>query len=696
MQQPPANRPERPRITTLAALFTALLAAPAFSQLQPPQTRTRPVTDTLHGVAVTDPYRWLEGRNTDPDRMGITTPEVADWSRLQNDHTRAVLDAVPARGELEARLRELMQTPSISTPIPRGDTYFFSRREGDQPQPVVFARQGLEGPDRVLLDPNALSPDGLTTISWINPNHDGSLLAFGMYQAGDENPVLHVLDTATGSWLAEEIPGKVGGCQWVPGSTATTGGFYYRRLRDLTDPYSNTTKFHRMGTHHSQDTVLFQQNTEGPLATTWGPAGTVDRDARWMIKSYWTGTSAADLWSIDLTRFSRTGEWVETPLLPNANGRSTARVVGDTAIIHTTHDHPAGAVFAVDLLATTTAWTPIIPERDDAVLHSISVGRGVIAARYLKDASTRIELFTLSGEPLGKLPLPGIGTASIAAHQDRDEAFLTFSSFNTPRTIYRVNLKDLAATPDSDRTPDDLAVWKRTDVPVDPDLVTVTQVRYPSKDGTPISMFIVAPKGVSLDGNNPVMLDGYGGFKVSKTPRFDATLFPWFEAGGVYALANLRGGGEYGAQWHRAGTLENKQNVFDDFIAAAEYLIDAGYTNPQRLGIHGRSNGGLLTGACAVQRPDLFAAAYVGVPLLDMLRYQSFLMARFWVPEYGTAENPDHLDHLLAYSPYHNVNPGTDYPAMLITAGENDTRVHPMHARKFAARVQAATTAPPA
>jgi prolyl oligopeptidase len=329
-------------------------------------------------------------------------------------------------------------------------------------------------------------------------------------------------------------------------------------------------------------------------------------------------------------------------------------------------------------------WKDIVPESPKLVIEGTSFARGIVAVQYMENASSRVALFDTNGSPLGDLELPGIGTAGLSTRDDRTEAFLTYTSFNEPSSIYRV---DLAG--------DTRELWARPDVPVDPSLVEVKQVWYPSKDGTLVSMFIVHKKGLPLNGDNPTILYGYGGFDISVTPTFSSTLFPWFENGGVYAVANLRGGGEYGSAWHEAGMLENKQNVFDDCIAAAEYLIEQKYTNPNRLGVAGGSNGGLLTGAMITQRPDLFAAVECHVPLLDMLRYQNFLMARFWVPEYGSSEDPEQFKTLAAYSPYQQIRPGVEYPAMLLTAGENDTRVHAMHARKMAAKLQAATASSP-
>ena len=675
----------------LSALVAALVGAPA-AIAQPPETTRDPVTEELHGDEIVDPYRWLEGNNTDPEQMGTLTDEIVAWTKEQNAYTRSVLDNLQGRKALEDRLRELMEVPAIGAPRAYGSRYFYSRREGAQPQAVHYVRDGLDGEERVLLDPQAIDPSGLTTVSWTAPNPDGTLMAFGMYAEGDENSTLYVMDVGSGEWLAEEIPGKVNFSNWLPDSS----GFFYERLEDIDDAYSSVMKFHELGTHHRQDEVLFRQKdldffyggmdkSESELealATTWGPFGFPSDDANWIGVGYWTGTAGLDLWIADLARWSRTGELDLVPAVTGKKGRiGGSRFIGDHLYLQHSFGAPNGTVSRIDLTDPAFEnWETIVPQSEDQVIDGVSFARGVIAVEYMNDAKTRIARFDYDGEPMNDLTLPGIGSGSITAAEDRTEAFLSFSSYDMPRSIYRVDL----ASDKSD-------LWARPDVPVDPSKIEVKQVWYDSKDGTPVSMFIVHEKGLELDGGNPTILYGYGGFDISLTPRFSATLYPWFENGGVYAVANLRGGGEYGSAWHEAGMLKNKQNVFDDFIAAGEWLINNGYTNAGQLGIAGGSNGGLLTGAAVVQRPDLFSAAISAVPLLDMLRFEQFLMARYWVPEYGSAQNPEQYGFLKAYSPYQNVKPGTPYPAVLFTAGENDTRVHPMHARKMAARMQHAT-----
>ncbi|MEM8758115.1 MAG: prolyl oligopeptidase family serine peptidase [Planctomycetota bacterium] len=680
---------------TRLSVTLLLVATPSLGQPgDPPATEMKPSEQVFHDFRFVDNYEWLEGPET-----GVTD-EIAEWSEAQNAYTREFLDTIKGRAELESRLRELMEVPSVSSPAVYGDRYFYSRREGDQPQPVIYMREGADGDERVLLDPATIDESGLTTVSFYAPNPDGSLMAFGTYYAGDENTTAYVMNVDTGEWLADVVPGKVSFDEWAPDGS----GFFYNALEDTDDAYSGVYRFHKLGTHPKQDKTLFRQRDIAffygdknydeskleSLKTTWGPFGSASDDGRWLLVGYWTGTSGLDLWVADLDNWRRTGELDIEPMAIGQSGRvGSSDFDGDVLRMTTSIGAPNSRVVEVDLHDPSMEnWTDLVPESDELVIRGVSFARGMLAVNYMQNASSRIALYTNSGEPLGDLDLPGIGSAGLAAFDDRTEAYLTYTSYNEPRSIYRV---DLAAR-DSNFARE---LWDRPDIPVDPSMVEVKQVWFPSKDGTEVSMFIVHKKGLSLNGDNPTILYGYGGFNISITPSFSSTMFPWFEAGGVYAVPNLRGGGEYGAAWHKAGMLDKKQNVFDDFIAAGEWLIDNGYTNPDRLGIAGGSNGGLLTGAAMTQRPDLFAAVEIHVPLLDMLRYQDFLMARFWVPEYGSAEDPEQLDYLAAYSPYHNIEAGVEYPATFLTAGENDTRVHAMHARKMAAALQAATASSP-
>jgi prolyl oligopeptidase len=649
-----------------------------------PQTEKRPVKETLHGVEIIDNYRWLEGDNSDPKQMGKVNDEVGKWTDAQNAYTRSILDNLPGRSELESKIRPLMEIGSVSTPRMRGNKYFYSRREGTQSQSILYVREGYKGADKLLIDPTKIAADGLTTLAGSWPSHDGKLLAYGTYRSGDENTTVYIMDVDTGKMLPDVVPGKVQSVEWMPDAS----GFFYRNLSDVKNPYSGQIMFHKLGTPVTEDKLLFRQYTpeeNKKLATTWGPSGNVDTNCKWMVLTYWTGTSSNDIWIVNLDHWRKTGEFKQVEISVGADATFAGNVVDDVLYVQTNHNAPNYKVIAIDPNKPDKAnWKDLIPEKSDAVLQSFSVAKGVIVADYMAKAMTKIELLDLSGKLISQLKLPqDVGSGGVATEEDRTEAYLSFTSYNYPPSIFKVDLAKPDAQPE---------LWERPAVPVDPTIAEVKQATYISKDGTPVTMFIVHKKGLKLDGTNPTILNGYGGFNISMQPGFSATIFPWIEAGGIYAVPNLRGGGEYGKNWHEAGMLGRKQNVFDDMISAAEFLVREKYTNPQKLATTGGSNGGLLMGAMMTQRPDLFKAIICAVPLLDMVRYQDFLMARYWVPEYGDAvANKEHFQWIHAYSPYHRIKQGTKYPAILFTAGENDTRVHPLHARKMAAAMQAAT-----
>ena len=671
----------------LATLALPLLAA------APPPSEVQPVREVLHGVEVVDPYRWLEGSAAPemPQPDPQLDARVGAWTDAQNAWSRAVLDNLPGRKELEARVQALNAKGGFrGAPAVRGQRFFFFQQEAEQRQGVLVTSEG-DGPARPLVDPNRLDESGLTTIAWFDPSPDGKLVAFGIYRAGSENATLHLIETASGKWLPEEIRNKVREVDWLPDGS----GFVYNNLEDVQDPYSRRIRFHRVGSDPAQDKVLLEQPKEGPAASTWGPFGHLSQDGRWLLLGQWTGSNSNDLWVVDFQQWLKTGAAAPPMPRPIFVGkaaqaglpdvyRDTDPVAGDTFYMSTSLDAPNRRVVAVDLKDPDPArWREVIPERK-AALVSISQVGDLLAATYVQDASTRIELFGLDGKSRGPLPLPGIGSAELSGGPESPIAWLSYASFNEPPGVYRMDVRT-----------GERKVWWRQEVPFDPSTLEVKQVWYPSKDGTRVSMFVVHRKGLKLDGCNPTILEGYGGFAVSATPYFSAGNLPWYEQGGVYAFPNLRGGGEYGEAWHEAGMFEKKQNVFDDFIAAAEWLIANGYTRPERLGITGASNGGLLTGAVLTQRPDLMSAVIAEVPLLDMLRFHNFLRARNWVSEYGSSADPKQFPYLLRYSPYQNVKKGTKYPATFLTAGEQDDRVHALHARKMTALLQASTASDP-
>ncbi len=667
------------RRTLATAAFLSLAAAP-------PPAEINPVRDVFHGTEVVDPYRWLEGsaapEMTKPDPA--LDAKVSAWTDAQNAWARGILDNLPGRKELEARIKAATgQSAFRGDPTVHGSRMFFLQGGMEQKQPILMTSEG-DGPARALVDPTLRDPSGLTTIGWFNPSHDGRLVAVGLFRSGDENATLHLVETETGKWLPDEIRNRVREVDWLPDGS----GFVYNNLEDLKDPFSRRIRFHKVGTDSKQDRVLLEQPKTGPAASTWGPFGRLSHNGRWLVLGQWTGSNSNDLWVMDFRQWLETGKAEHRPILVGQKAiaglpdvyRYADPIVGDTYYMSTTLNALNRRVVAVDLKnPAPELWREVIPERKDALLYIGQIG-DLLTATYLHDATTRIELFELDGTPRGPLALPGLGTAYLSGSPESPVGYLAYTSFNEPPSFYRVNLRT-----------GERKLWWREEIPFDPSTLEVKQVEYPSKDGTRVTMFVIHKKGLKLDGCNPTVLDGYGGFAINITPFFDAGHIPWFEEGGVYAYPNLRGGGERGEAWHEAGMFEHKQNTFDDFIAAAEWLTANGYTRPERLGITGASNGGLLTGAALTQRPDLFSAVFAGVPLLDMLRFHHFLRARNWVSEYGSSADPKQFPYLLRYSPYHNVKKGTKYPAVFLTAGEKDERVHALHARKMTALLQAST-----
>jgi prolyl oligopeptidase len=649
----------------LAIMVATLLAAPL-------ATRTENVVEEIHGVEVHDPYRWLENGDS---------PEVAAWTAEQNRRLRERLDAVPGRQWLEERLWQWQETGSLGAPVVRGKgkrtRLFYTRRDGKQNQPVLYVRDGRDGKDRALLDVNQLAADGTQALDWWYPSEDGVLLAYGISSSGDENSTLRVREVGTGRDREDTIlRARACSLAWLP----TGEGFYYTRYpASGTVPageehYHRCVYFHRLGTDPAADAKIFG---DGLSLSSW-PNVQLSPNGRWLGIEVSEGWSKTDVFLIDVEKGG--------PPVPVVTGRQAifnlVELLDDRLYLVSNENAPHYQLFEVNLRKPERAnWKLVIPEGEDT-LESAAPAGGKLVALYLTDASSRVRVFSSHGKLLHEIALPGLGTvAGLYTRHDQRDVYLPFTSFLTPTKVLRHDVAKATTE-----------LWQELTAPVDTTHFAVEQVRYPSKDGTSVPMFLVHKNELVRDGNNPTLLYGYGGFNVNLTPSFAAWVGPFIERGGVYAVANLRGGGEYGEAWHRAGMLENKQNVFDDFVAAAEYLVREKITSPERLAISGRSNGGLLVAAAVTQRPALFKAAVCGVPLTDMIRYHRLQIARLWIPEYGSAENPEQFAWLYAYSPYHHVKDGTAYPATLIFSAESDTRVDPMHARKFAARLQAATS----
>jgi prolyl oligopeptidase len=633
----------------------------------PPSHPDPTVVDVYHGQAVPDPYRWLEDLDSEQTRA---------WVEAQNRLTFDYLQRIPARQRLLERLRQLWNYEKYSQPFKEGGRYFYFKNDGLQNQSVLYTQESLEAEARVLLDPNTLSEDGTVALSGIAISRDGRYLAYGLSRSGSDWQEWKVRDIETGEDLPDHLRWiKFSGASWTPDGQ----GFFYSRY-DEPPPgreyesanYFQKLYYHRLGTPQSEDLLVYHR----PDQKEWGFAGGVTEDGNYLIISVWRGTDPKNL------LFYKDLRDPNSPVVELIREfEAEYSFVGNDGSrfwLLTDLNAPRRRLVAIDL-DNPGQVQEVIPEAEET-LQGVSLINNQFVAFYLKDAHTQIKTFALDGTYLGEIPLPGLGSASGFGGKRYDtETFYTFTSFTTPPTIYRYDFTTGRST-----------LFRQPQVDFDPQAYEVQQVFYPSKDGTRIPMFLVHRRGLARTGDHPTLLYGYGGFGISLTPSFSVGLVAWLEMGGVYAQPNLRGGGEYGEAWHQAGTKLNKQKVFDDFIAAAEWLVANGYTNPSKLAISGGSNGGLLVGACLTQRPDLFAAALPAVGVFDMLRFHKFTIGWAWISEYGSPEDPEEFKALYAYSPLHNLKPGTVYPATLITTADHDDRVVPAHSFKFAAALQAA------
>ena len=640
-----------------------------------PPTRRDDLVETVHGVSVADPYRWLEDGES---------AETRAWTAAQNARTEALLSAVPGRAALEARLAELLGTGVVGAPAVRGSRLFYTKRTGDQDQSSLRVRDGVDGEERVLVDPNVLGADGLLALDWWFPSHDGALVAYGTSTNGDEWSTLRVVETDTGRVLPDEIPRtRFASVAWLADNT----GFYYTRHPAVgsvppdQENYNRHAFFHPLGADPSLDPKVFGEGRapEDLIGLTISP------DGRWLAATAAEGWARSDLYLRDLHEpdgpFRPVAEGLDARfdlLVPTAERFYLGTNLGapNYRIVSLDPTDPSGGP---------ESWTTLIPEHPDRVIEAFVLAGDGIVTQELDAATARLRRYRPDGTPVGDIPLPGLGSLTgLDGEPGNPRLGFGYTSYVVPPSAF---VHDLDT---GDRSP----VAPEPPPPgFDPAAYETRQVSYPSKDGTEITMFLTHRAGIALDGTNPTILAGYGGFTIAKTPEFRPAQLAWLERGGLLAIPNLRGGGEYGEDWHRAGMQAKKQNVFDDFLAAAEWLIAANYTRSEKLAIRGGSNGGLLVGAALTQRPELFRAVFCGVPLLDMVRYHRFRIARLWIPEYGSAEDPDAFAWLHAYSPYHRVVDGVSYPATLITCGEQDSRVDPLHARKMTALLQHATSA---
>ncbi len=660
-------------LSTIPAVFFALILSGSIAAQQksaagtvaagsdptpmaPPKTATDDIKDIVQGVEIVDHYRWLEDQDA---------PATRAWIKAENAYTDSIISKLPGRAELAKKVGALVKIDAVGIPFARGDRYFYGRRASDQDQFVLCMRQGLEGKEEVLIDPLPMSPDHTITVGLLNATRDGKILAYYVRQGGADEVQPHLYDVDARKDLPDTFPkGRYSGFAVLPDKS----GIYLTKLL----PEGPRVLFHKMGTDTSSDTEIFGKG----YAPDKIMGNSVTDDGRYLLITISYG-SAAERSEIYLKDLLKQGPIV--PIVTDLKAAVFPEIEDGRMFVQTNWKAPKWRIMEVDMAHPAPEnWREVIPQ-SDAVINSFSLIGGMIAVEMNQKVVGRIKLYDLHGKMVREITPPTLGSIGGPWGEWKSkQAFFTFTSFHMPPTIYSYNLADGKQ-----------AVWFKQNVPLDPDKYEVKQVWFTSKDGTKVPMFVAHAKGLRLDGSNPTLLTGYGGFNSSMTPGFSGFAAAWISSGGVYAVPNMRGGGEFGEDWHHAGMLEKKQNVFDDFFAAAEWLIANKYTQPSRLAIRGSSNGGLLMGAAITQRPELFGAVICGYPLLDMVRYQKFLVAKYWVPEYGSSDDPQQFKWLYAYSPYHHIKPGTKYPAVLFLTGDSDTRVAPLHARKMTALMQA-------
>ena len=653
----------------LGVLMTATAITAGDKTLTYPSTKRIDHVDDYHGVMVPDPYRWLENDVR-------TSKEVASWVAAENKVTNAYLATIPEREFIKKRLTELWNYEKYSAPFKAGGRYFFTKNDGLQNQSVLYTQDSLDGEPRVLLDPNTWSRDGTVALAGLSVSDDGKYLAFGKAEAGSDWVTWRVQDIATGKILADEL-------KWTKFTDADWShdgkGFFYSRYDEPKKGetfqgrvFNPKLCYHRVGTAQADDVIVYRR----PDQPEWGFQTNVSEDGRYLIITIWKGTD---------NRYRITYRDLGEPLAMAVdlienfdNNYSFIGNEGPIFFFRTDVDAPRGRVIAIDTRKPAREnWKEVIPQAKDNLTSVHLVGNQFVA-NYLKDAHTQVKMFELDGTFVREVTFPTIGTAGgVGGRRTDTETFYTFSSFATPPSIYRYDMITGKSK-----------LLRQAKVKFNPDDYEVKQVFYPSKDGTKIPMFICHRKGLKINGNTPTLLYGYGGFNISLTPQFSISRLQWMEMGGIFALANIRGGGEYGKEWHQAAVKLKRRVAHDDFIAAGEWLIANKYTNRKKLAIQGGSNGGMLVGACLVRRPDLYGACLPAVGVMDMLRFHKFTAGRYWVDDYGSSDDPEQFKVLYSYSPYHNLKKGTHYPATLVTTADTDDRVVPSHSFKFIAMLQ--------
>ena len=628
-----------------------------------PNTKEDSIKDVYHGTSISDPFRWLEVDTADL---------VESWVNEQNEVTFGYLEKIPYRQQIEDRYADLFNYVKLSSPYQAGEYNFFYKNDGLQNQSVIYKQKGKDGEPTVFIDPNKMSKDGTTDVNILGFSKDYKYIAYSISESGSDWNNIRIREVATDRELPDII-------QWVKFSGVgwKGDGFYYSRFPEPKEgtEYSASSEnsqifYHKLGDPQSKDRLVYQNKTNPKIYNFGGTS----EDENYLVIGGYDGTEGNELFYKDLQKNGPIKKLIEG----HKNKNYFIGNNGKQLLIITNYEAPNYRLVTIDPDdSAPEKWKDIIPEQEE-VLESVSSAGGQLFATYMKDATNKVFQFDRDGKNKKEIPLPGLGSAGGFAGRENDKTvFYTFSSFTYPQTIFKYDIENGSSEQ-----------FFKAELKFDPEEYVEKQVFYTSKDGTKVPMFIVHKKGLDLNGQNPTYLYGYGGFNISLTPWFSTSRLILLENGGVFALPNLRGGGEYGESWHEAGMLLNKQNVFDDFIAAAEYLIEKGYTNSDKLAIAGGSNGGLLVGACMTQRPDLFAVALPAVGVMDMLRYHKFTVGWGWVPEYGSSEEEEHFHNLLSYSPLHNLKAGVNYPATMVTTADHDDRVVPAHSFKFAAQLQ--------
>ena len=648
-----------------------IVAAPADIKLDYPETKKLDLVEEQFGVNIADPYRWLEN-DVREDK------DVAAWVSQQNTVTNAYLDTLKGREKLAERMTAFFNYERFGLPRNRGDKYFYTKNDGLQNQSVLYVRDGLDGTAKELIDPNGWASDGATALAGWVPSGDGSMLVYSVQDGGSDWRTVKVLDVASGKVLTDEIEWvKFSGLSWVGNE-----GFLYSRFPEPKEGaefqslnVNQAVYYHKVGTPQSADILVYAT----PGAPKVGHSAEVTADGQWAVITSSLGTD--EKYEVSVINIGK-GDWTPKKLISGfENEWQLIDSVGGNLYFLTNKDAPRLRIVRFDMDNLDAAPTEIVAEQDATLAGGSIVGDRIIVS-YLENAKSLAKMVTLDGEAAGDITLDSIGTArGFGGKPGNSETFYSFSGFSQPGAVYRL-----------DTATGETTVFSQPELAFNPDDYTARQIFYPSKDGTKIPMFIVHRKDLDLSKGAPTLLYGYGGFNISLTPGFSPTRLAWMEAGGVFAMANLRGGGEFGKVWHDGGRLQNKQNVFDDFIAAGEYLVDQGITGKGQLAIEGRSNGGLLVGAVTNQRPDLFAAGHAAVGVMDMLRFDRFTAGRYWVDDYGYPAKEADFKNLLSYSPYHNIKNGTDYPAVIVSTADTDDRVVPGHSFKYTAALQAAQT----